>query len=610
MNVRLKRWLCFFLAGLILCGGLFAGFNALVDPFGLFGDTILNWWSYDMTQNPRVAKAAWLDDHYEDYDSYIIGCSKTSSYPVEDLNEYYDADFYNMFMYGEDFYDVEKTVEYILDNYGAENIIVNSGLHDMTVYNDEGDSIKGNLHAEIDGSSMLAFYSKYLFLNPEYAIDKLEAYSDSGFLVNEDRVYIPETGAYDKSLRDVERISSVGEYLDLYPGFLEDRGHLETLDATDECLASIQRIKDMCDEAGAAFTYMISPMYDSELDTYVNDDLMDYFRQLAEITDFWDFSGYDSISADPRFFYDYAHFRNAAGTMALARMFDDDSVYIPDDFGVHVTKDTVEERILEYTQRDADTETQQSEVLVLMYHEIGDDLDSDNVTAETFRSQLIALKDAGYESVTYEDIINYTVSGADLPEKPVVITFDDGYLGNIEYAAPILEECGMTAVVSVIGVSVGKDTYKDTGIAITPHFTFEQAQQYVDSGVISIQSHSYDMHQVEYDGEGFRLGVYQNDSESEEEYVQTFIEDFTKSKDAIEQAYGQHVIGYAYPYGYYNDISEVLLSQMGVQVTVTSNVGYNTVVKGLPQTLRSMNRISVSEEQAGDALIEYLKGFE
>ena len=81
-------------------------------------------------------------------------------------------------------------------------------------------------------------------------------------------------------------------------------------------------------------------------------------------------------------------------------------------------------------------------------------------------------------------------------KKPVVITFDDGYLSNYQYAYPILKETGMVATIFVIGATVGNtEHYKNTNYPITPHFTFQQGAEMVASGIISIQSHTYDMHQ-------------------------------------------------------------------------------------------------------------------
>ena len=111
-----KKWVIAFIVSfvVIICG--YAVFNILVDPFGLFGDAIFSWYSYDMTKNPRVAKIAYLDKNHEKYDSYILGCSATSSLPVESFNKYFGGKFYNLFTYGADMNDVEKTCEYIIDN--------------------------------------------------------------------------------------------------------------------------------------------------------------------------------------------------------------------------------------------------------------------------------------------------------------------------------------------------------------------------------------------------------------------------------------------------------------------------------------------------------------
>ena len=103
-----KRWLACFLATVLLLGAAVVGFNYWVDPFGVFSHKSLEWPSYEMTINPRTAKITYLKDHHQDYDSYILGCSSTSSFPVESLNSYLDASFYNMIMYGADMLDVEE----------------------------------------------------------------------------------------------------------------------------------------------------------------------------------------------------------------------------------------------------------------------------------------------------------------------------------------------------------------------------------------------------------------------------------------------------------------------------------------------------------------------
>ena len=182
--MNFKKWISVFIAAAVILTAAWVLLNVLVDPFGVFGDIALDYSEYSMTQNPRIAKIAYLDKNHEKYDSYIVGCSKTSSFSTEALNRYFDASFYNMIMYGGDLYDIEKTVEYILENYEAKNIVVGIGLEEAQKFNNDGDEFKENLHAKLDPSqNLLAFYLKYLFLNPEYAKNKLTSYKNRGFIL-------------------------------------------------------------------------------------------------------------------------------------------------------------------------------------------------------------------------------------------------------------------------------------------------------------------------------------------------------------------------------------------------------------------------------------------
>lgn len=66
-----KQWLWAFLGTVLLLTILVMGFNFWSDPFGAFGDRFFQWWSYDETMNPRVAKLSYLEQHHDQYDSYI-----------------------------------------------------------------------------------------------------------------------------------------------------------------------------------------------------------------------------------------------------------------------------------------------------------------------------------------------------------------------------------------------------------------------------------------------------------------------------------------------------------------------------------------------------------
>ena len=136
------------------------------------------------------------------------------------------------------------------------------------------------------------------------------------------------------------------------------------------------------------------------------------------------------------------------------------------------------------------------EVPVLLYHHLTETPRSRaDISPATFRTHMEALVKAGYTAVTADDMIAFVEQGTPLPEKPIWITFDDGYTSNYTYAYPILKSLGLKGTIFAIGSSIGKSTYKNTTYPITPHFSMEQLKTMADSGVIEVQSHTWDLHQ-------------------------------------------------------------------------------------------------------------------
>ena len=142
------------------------------------------------------------------------------------------------------------------------------------------------------------------------------------------------------------------------------------------------------------------------------------------------------------------------------------------------------------------------EIPILMYHNLVAEENDPSISKNTmwvgqFQHQMELLEENGFTTITVDQLVEFGNRGKALPEKPVLITFDDGYRSAYELAFPILQEMDFHAAMFPIGVSVGKDTYKDTGLAMVPHFSWEEAKEMVESGLVSIQSHTYDMHQWE-----------------------------------------------------------------------------------------------------------------
>ena len=608
-----KKWvLAFLLLALVLVLGL-AAFNYVTDPSAAFGDRFLNWFSYDETNNPRVAKISYLEQHHDEYDSYILGCSSTSSLQVSDFNKLYDANFYNLIMYGADMRDCEKIADYLIEHYEVKHLVLNVYLDNGFTYDDETDRLTRNLHYLTDpDTSALSFYTRYLFCDSRYGFAKLKNLRNDRLLPQSFDVFNEVTGEYDKCVRDVEPIGSMDTYLEAYPVFADypKTGDF-VLGQTENCMKSVAAIKERCEAAGVELVVVAAPVYIDYFQNFQPEDVANFYASLAKVTDFWDFSC-SSVSCEPRYFYDATHFRNAVGSMIAARIAGDDSVYIPDDFGTYVTADTPSSYFSEVLQATAlPDETVSRDVPVLMWHNLAEESSGDmTISVDTFRAQIEALHEAGFKTVSLQQLYDYVHFGTELPEKPIVLTFDDGYFSNYEYAFPILQEYDMQATIFAIGVSVGKDTYKDTDHAMTPHFGADEAREMADSGLISVQSHTFDMHQwppFEDGNAQVRETLLPFDGEADADYEAAVEADFAESRELLESITGQPVNALAFPEGAYVTLTQDALRSAGAELTFTTVRAVNTVVKGLPQSLCAMPRFGMTESADMSALVAELE---
>ncbi len=609
------RWIVMFFLTVFLVLFLCAAFNISVDPFGVFGDRMMDWPSYDQTNNPRVGKIVWLEENKGRYDSFIIGSSSAASYSAEEFSDYTGDDYYNLFVYGCDTKCYRNLARYVIEEQNAKNIVLNLGINETNSYDTDRSSLNESEHERVSGENPLKFYLKYALCNPKYSVEKLRSARLDTELPQAFDVFLPESGCYDKRVRDVEPVGDEESYLQTYAGdFVSAASEMEYI---DECIASVKYIRDLCEKNDVSLTVICSPVYESQWDGCPPEKLKEYKRKLAEVTDYWDFS-MSSLSEDSRYFYDALHFRNAAGSMALARIFGNGSVWIPEDFGTYVTAENVEgflQRIFaDGAENGGNAEPSNDvDVPVLMYHHLAErPNESTIVTPETFEHQLQVISDAGYHTVTVQDLIRYVYSGEELPENPVCITFDDGYLSNYEIAYPLLKKHGMKATIFVIGSSVGCSEYKESGRKIKPHFSWAQAAEMMDSGLIDIQSHTWDMHQwCEGEGsdtKGVRESALPLKGETESEYISEFSADIREFQRVYAEKTGRRCNVISYPQGQYSVLSEVTAAECGIQATLVTETGRkNTLIKGLPQSLRVLSRSNVTESTTDEELLGKLK---
>ncbi|NEU30378.1 polysaccharide deacetylase family protein [bacterium LRH843] len=247
------------------------------------------------------------------------------------------------------------------------------------------------------------------------------------------------------------------------------------------------------------------------------------------------------------------------------------------------------------------------EVTVLMYHHFDEDpaqQSSVTMQPERFKDQLLTLKEAGYTSIPERDLYDYYYHDKELPEKPLVITIDDGYLSNYELAYPILKELEMYATIYVVTSNRGKTP------GSSPHFTWDQAREMVASGWIDIQTHTEDGHYYvegeKKEGPFFTTKIWDGQTEeSDEEYMNRIRTDLKNAKEQIEAEIGNKVYSFTYPYGAYNEQVIEAAKDLGYELMYTVKEGLNDKETN-PYTL---NRINADGSYTGEKLLNVVKKY-
>ena len=179
---------------------------------------------------------------------------------------------------------------------------------------------------------------------------------------------------------------------------------------------------------------------------------------------------------------------------------------------------------------DAATILARPQVPILCYHQIRDWTAKDSKNAKDyiipvaqFKAQMKMLADSGYHTILPDQLYAYLTTGAPLPSKPVMLTFDDTDLDQFTVARPTLEKYGYKAVYFIMTVSLGRPRYMSKA----------QVKQLSDEGNV-IGSHTWDHHNVK---------KYQG---------QDWVTQIEKPTKVLEEITGKKVNYFAYPFGLWN----------------------------------------------------------
>lgn len=198
---------------------------------------------------------------------------------------------------------------------------------------------------------------------------------------------------------------------------------------------------------------------------------------------------------------------------------------------------------------------------ILMYHMIAPHLPKNiskfnrlRVTPNAFEKQLLWLKNNGYTSYTLSELAKYE----QMPEKSVVLTFDDGYKDNFTNAFPLLQKYGFKATIFIVLERFNQNWATDKDLNAPSQelnneamLSDDEIKIMLQSGLIEIGSHTLNHANLP------RL--------SDEEKTKQLLH----SKEQIEKIFGIQCTSFAYPFGFFDEKCVNLVKDAGYQVATT-----------------------------------------
>lgn len=191
-------------------------------------------------------------------------------------------------------------------------------------------------------------------------------------------------------------------------------------------------------------------------------------------------------------------------------------------------------------------------VPVIVYHSIRPSYPEESASIKQFTTEpvifeqeLLFLQERGYATISFDDVLAYFDKGKPLPKKSVILTFDDGWENQYNYAFPLLKKYSMTGTFFIFTNAIGHKNF----------MSWDQIKE-LDKAGMTIGGHSKTHPYLTKITDPEKLAV-----------------EISNSKNTIEEHIGKPITAFAYPFGLYNEQTIEAVRSAGYRIARTSKAG-------------------------------------
>ncbi|ABM03432.1 hypothetical protein Ping_1637 [Psychromonas ingrahamii 37] len=352
-----KKWIKILLILCVLGVGFISGVNYLVDPIGLNNKVLINninTKKYSNTLMTTRFKANILGDG--NFDTIMLGTSRIGVMNPNIVNKHLNSNAFNLeypgsntviqnkfFKYANHFNDIKYliyAIDFIAFN---ENITIKNNFHDFY-----------KLEKEIDNFDEIDDFD--LYFNIETFIKSVKIVIKNILNIQQTEViYLSENGMrdYRNYIEENEKGTfKLDENIKKSISYSFSKNSITSYKSykfSYEYLEYFKNTIDYCNRNNIKFFVYIPPMYSDAFDAINSVGQFDEFelfkKELVKITDYIDFTGHNKISENKNNYWDYGHLRVETTEQIMARIFNNKSIDLPENSGVLVTKENIDEHL-------------------------------------------------------------------------------------------------------------------------------------------------------------------------------------------------------------------------------------------------------------------------
>ncbi|MCL2049843.1 MAG: polysaccharide deacetylase family protein [Defluviitaleaceae bacterium] len=231
---------------------------------------------------------------------------------------------------------------------------------------------------------------------------------------------------------------------------------------------------------------------------------------------------------------------------------------------------------------------------IIMYHLITERpkfIGKFGISSAQFREDLQYLRDNDYNTIVMQDLISFVNYQGELPENPIMLTFDDGNFSDYEYLFPLLQEFEMKAVIAIIGEATDSATKEQEANprVRSGNLTWSQVAEMHESGYIEVQNHSHNLHKPPI-GSGKKRG------EPTETYHTRLYADLSCLQESCSLKINHTPTVFVYPLGVIAEDSRKVCEELGMVGSLSCLEGMNTIKQGDADCLFRLRRVNRSSK--------------